>query len=788
MGKTLYQRWWLWALIGIGALTGGTVIAGWNALKVAKTTLPDTDAVLTFARAGSITIKADSGEILQQMGPATREKLTFEEIPPQLVQAFVASEDKNFYEHQGVDYKAIARAIRSNLSNRKVVQGGSTITQQLSRVVFLDQSPTIERKAREALISHKIEENIDKETILERYLNLVYLGSGAYGVADAAWIYFGKSVGELNLSEMATIAGLPPAPSLYSPIENLEAAEERRNETLKRMVEAEYITESERQAVVSKPLEVNPSLPKNFFSLSPYFTSYIMKELPKYVSQEDFEQGALTIETTINMDWQKKAEETIAEALETYGKWQNFGQAAITTVDPETGAIKTMVGGTDFADSQYNRVTQAPRQPGSTFKPFVYAAAVASGISPYKGYVDARLVIDGYEPKNYGKSYSGNVSMRDALTRSINIVAVKTLLDVGFEPVIDLANKMGIQSNLLPVYSLALGSLEVTLLELTNAYGTFANEGIFTEAHGIKKVVNREDEVLYEFREEPQQALDSDTAAIMTWMLRSVVQSGTGRNAWLNRPVAGKTGTSEEYRDLWFVGYIPQLVTGVWLGNDDNKPTWGQSSTAAQIWRNFMVQVVDEYEEEAFPELPNFGNRTLSVEASPVKPGKIIADALGSSEQKSEQRSSSQQSPSPSPSQSSSPTPSQSSSPTPAAAASPDPVPERVETLPPSNSPTIVEPVTAPSAAPPLPSTPTTTPAPSTPGPLPAPIPAPIPAPTPAPTPIPQPVGPVSPTPTPTPVIQPVVPTPAPAPPPLPAPTPAPTSAPAPTAVPTASE
>ena len=598
MKKALYQRWWVWTLISLGALTGGTILTGWNALKAAKTTLPDTDAVLTFARAGSITIKSDNGQILQQMGPATREKLTFDEIPPQLVQAFVASEDKNFYDHAGVDYKAIARAIRSNLSNRKVVQGGSTITQQLSRVVFLDQSPTIERKVREALISHKIEETIDKETILEKYLNLVYLGSGAYGVADAAWIYFGKSVDELNLSEIATIAGLPPAPSVYSPIENLEAAEERRNETLKRMVEAEYISEAERQEVIAKPLDVNPSLPKNFFSVSPYFTSYIMKELPKYVSQEEFEQGALTIETTINMEWQKKAEETITEALTTYGKWQNFGQAAITTIDPKTGAIKTMVGGTDFADSQYNRVTQAPRQPGSTFKPFVYAAAVASGLSPHKGYVDARLVVDGYEPKNYGKGYSGNVSMRDALTKSINIVAVKTLIDVGFDPVIDLANKMGIQSKLLPVYSLALGSLEVTLLELTNAYGTFANEGIFTEAHGIKRVVTRDDEVLYEFNNEPQQALDPDSAAIMTWMLQSVVQSGTGRNAWLNRPVAGKTGTSEAYRDLWFVGYIPQLVTGVWLGNDDNKPTWGQSSTAAQIWRNFMVQVVDEYEVE----------------------------------------------------------------------------------------------------------------------------------------------------------------------------------------------
>ncbi|MEB3229597.1 MAG: PBP1A family penicillin-binding protein [Leptolyngbyaceae bacterium] len=765
--KAIYQRWWIWTLLGLGSLAGGTALTAWQSYEVARESLPDTDLVLTFVRGGSITIVSADDYVLQRMGPGSREKLAFEDIPPQLVEAFIASEDKNFYEHNGVDYKAIARAIRSNIDSGRVVQGGSTITQQLARLVFLDQSPTIERKIREALLSHKIEENISKEKILERYLNLVYLGSGAYGVADAAWIYFSKSVDELSLSEIATIAGLPPAPSLYSPIENLEAAQERRNETLKRMVEAGYITEDVRQTVVAQPLEVNPSLPKNFLSFSPYFTSYVMKELPKYISQQAFEQGALTVETTLNLGWQRMAEETIEAALADYSQWQNFEQAAITTLDPRTGEIKTMVGGTDFAESQFNRVSQAPRQPGSTFKPFVYAAAIASGMSPSQSYEDAKFVVDGYEPKNYGKGYSGTVTIRDALIRSINVVAVKTLIDVGFQPVIDLANQMGIQAELLPVYSLALGSVEVTLLELTNAYGTFANQGTFVEAHGITRVVDRNnnDQVIYEAKWQPQRALDTDSAAIMTWMLQAVVESGTGRNARLGRPVAGKTGTSESYRDLWFVGYIPQLVTGVWLGNDDNTPTWGQSSTAARIWHDFMVKVVDSYEVEGFPALPDLNNRTLSVEAQPTKPGSLRAENASSNRDTRESQAA-PAAPAPSPT----PTPRNNTERRTEQAAPSNTPANRVNDLPPSPtpSPNIVEPVVAPRRDP-LPS-----PVPDPGGPA---TPAPSASPTPAP--IPEPVVPVVPTPSPTPVVQPVVPAPAPAPP--PAPTPAPAPAPVPT-------
>ncbi|MEM9451242.1 MAG: PBP1A family penicillin-binding protein [Cyanobacteria bacterium P01_E01_bin.6] len=625
--KPIYHRWWLWALLAVGAASGGAYVTGKQSLEQVREGLPEPSAVFTFVREGTLTIKAADGAVLQQMGPATRESIDFDDMPTQLVEAFIAAEDKNFYNHSGVDYQAIARALRANVVARDVVEGGSTITQQLARVVFLDQSPTFDRKLREAMLAQKIETELDKEEILERYLNLVYLGSGAYGVADAAWIFFSKSLNELNLSEIATIAGLAPAPSAYSPLVDLETATLRRNSTLRRMVEAEFISEGEMERVMAQPLEVNPSLPRNFYSTHPYFTSYIEEQLPNYLSSEQIERGGLIIETTLNRDWQQKAETAVQRILEEYGSWQRFSDGAMVSIDPRTGEILTMVAGDDFRDSQFNLVTQAQRQPGSTFKTFVYSAAIAAGFSPYKSYVDAQYIVDGYEPKNYGRSFRGNVSLQDALTSSINVVAVKTLIDVGFSPVIDLAHAMGIQSELFPYYSLALGSNEVNLLELTSAYGTLATQGNYIEPHGIVRILDeRSNEVVYEAQFEQQRALDADTSAIITNMLERVVQSGTGRRARLGRPVAGKTGTSEESRDLWFIGYIPQVVTGVWLGNEiSSDPTSGFSATAAQAWHNFMAQIVEGMPVEDFPPMPNLNNRERSIEAQPVNPAEVIA-------------------------------------------------------------------------------------------------------------------------------------------------------------------
>ncbi len=620
--KRFYERWSLWIVLGflVGSGTSGYYTVR-NTLNTIRENLPDVADVDTFVRDGTMTIHAADGTILQQIGPATREKIEFGDIPDQLIQAFIASEDKNFYEHDGVDYQAIVRAMRTNFQAGEVVEGGSTITQQLARIVFLDQEQTFERKVREALLAQKIESDMEKDAILERYLNLVYLGSGAYGVADAAWIYFGKAVDELTLPEMAMIAGLAPAPSVYSPLLNMDLAEERRDLVLERMVDSGFITEAEMSDAMATEITLNPKLPRNINSATPYFTSFVQQQLPQHISQEEIELGGLTIETTLNLEWQRHAERTIQFAIEEYGYYEYFEQAALVTIDPRSGQIVTMVGGNDYADSQFNRVTQAQRQPGSTFKSLVYATAIASGMSPYQSYEDAPFVVDGYEPQNYGRSFRGTVSLRDALISSINVVAVKTLIDVGFDPVIDIAHRMGIQSDLMGTYSMALGASEVNLLELTSAYGTLANQGMYNQAHGIVRVTNRYGEVIYEANFEPEQAVDADTSAIMTWMLQGVVQGGTGSAAQLGRPVAGKTGTSEQRRDLWFIGYIPQLVTGIWLGNDDSSPTWGYSGTAALTWSDFMEHVVYELPVEQFPELPQLEGREAFIEAEPVTPG-----------------------------------------------------------------------------------------------------------------------------------------------------------------------
>ncbi|WAL61674.1 penicillin-binding protein 1A [Thermocoleostomius sinensis A174] len=623
--RPLYQHWWAWGLAGVGFGLGGVVLAAQTTISSIRNDLPDTADTLNYVRTGSLTIKAADGTILQQTGPATRNKITLSEMPERLPQAFLASEDQDFYEHDGVDYQAIARALYVNLTAGEVVEGGSTITQQLARIVFLDQERSLGRKVREALLAQKMEDELTKDQILEQYLNLVYLGSSAYGVADAAWIYFSKQVDELTLGEMAMIAGMAPAPSAYSPLVNPDLATQRRNIVLRRMVDAGYITAAESDAAMSEEIVVNPGPVKNLYSQVPYFTSYIQQQLPQYVSPEQLELGGLTVETTLNLEWQKEAQETVDYAIRNYGPYEGFEQAALVAIDPRTGEIKALVGGDDFAASQFNRATQAQRQPGSTFKAFVYAAAIAAGFSPYTSYMDAKLVVDGYEPQNYGKRFRGMVTIRDAIASSINVVAVKTLIDVGWNPIIEMAQRMGIKSELLPTYSLALGTSEVNLLELTSAYGTLANRGRHVEAHGITRIFDRFGNLIYEANFSPTQAIDEDSASIMTWMLESVVTSGTGAEANLpDRPVAGKTGTSEKRRDLWFVGYIPQLVTGVWLGNDDSSPTTGVSGTAALTWRDFMSTLLNDIPVEQFPETPSLGEWEGSIKAEPVKPKQIF--------------------------------------------------------------------------------------------------------------------------------------------------------------------
>lgn len=628
-GKPLYRRLWFWAGLGLG----GGIIALIYGVSLIDQTLPDQAELNAVVREQTLTIKAADGTILQQQGETAREQLNLEQIPDNLKKAFIASEDRRFKQHNGVDPQGIVRAGLNNLRSQGVVEGASTITQQLARILFLKQEQTIWRKLKEVRLAQKMENELTKDQILERYLNLVYLGGGAYGVADASWVYFSKSPDQLTLAEMAMIAGLAPAPSLYAPDKNPEAAKRRRNLVLLRMEEDKLITPEQRQAAAQESLTLKSSLPKRVQVESPYFTSYIQKELSKYVSSDVLANGGLVVETTLNPTWQKVAEEAVAKTLRNQGRWENFKQASMVAIDPRNGEIKAMVGGKDFGKNQFNRVTQAQRQPGSTFKGFVYATAIASGKSPYDSYEDAPFVVDGYEPKNYSERFRGSMNIRDALTRSINVVAVKTLIDVGFTPTIKLAHDMGIKSELKPTYSLALGSNEVNLLELTSAYGSFATQGLHIEPHGITRILNRQGKVIWSANFKSKRALDADSAAIMTWMLRNVVEAGTGAAAQLgNRQVAGKTGTSDEARDLWFIGYIPQMVTGVWLGNDDNRPTYGSSGSAAYTWREFMAKAVEGMPVEKFPKRPKLEGRKGTIKAQSIKPKQVLNRSISSND------------------------------------------------------------------------------------------------------------------------------------------------------------
>jgi penicillin-binding protein 1A len=606
------RRWWPW--VGVGAIALGSVIGIDAGRRYLIRQLPDAQEVYTFLRPGTLTILSADGYVLQKIGPATREKLRLQQIPPLLQKAFLAAEDRRFYQHDGIDYWGVIRATHRNLLSRGVVEGASTITQQLARIVFLNQEKTFGRKFQEALMAQKLEDQLSKDQILENYLNLVYLGSGAYGVADAAWVYFSKPVKDLSLGEMATIAGLPPAPSLYSPQVNPQFAKERRNLVLQRMTEAGFISAAQAIAAEQDPLRLKSGSPKYFESLAPYFTSYVRQELPKFVSPEALEYGGLTLRTTLYYSWQKVADEVIQASL-----GGAVSEGALTAIDPQTGAIRAMVGGADFSTSQFNRAVQAQRQPGSTFKMFVYAAAIASGISPDKTYVDEPIRIGSYAPKNYGNRYRGSMSMTQALTNSVNIVAIKILRDVGFHPVIDLARRMGIRSRLEPFYSLALGSLEVNLLELTGAYGALANQGRYVPPHPIASISDYRGKEIYTDKAlQSVQALDPGNTALITQMLTHVVNEGTGAPAALgDRPVAGKTGTSEKARDLWFVGFIPQLATGVWLGNDENLPTGGSSSEAAYVWYRFMRAATQTIPVADF--LPPPAKQKVTIKAVPIR-------------------------------------------------------------------------------------------------------------------------------------------------------------------------
>ena len=587
------------AAVGVGAALGTRAIT-----QLVDSTLPDARGIASFNRPGTITLLSSQGKIIQKLGPATREKIKPGAMPLVVQNAFIAAEDRRFFQHDGVDVWGIARAVVTNVRQGAVREGASTITQQLARIVFLSQDRTITRKLKEAALALKLERQLSKQQILEQYLNYVYLGSGAYGVSDAAWIYFSKTTDQLTVAEAALIAGLPPAPSIYSPLVNPDLARKQRALVLDRMAQSGSISRVEAERASASPLALKPATPKYFNSSAPYFTTWVAQELPKLVTPEQLEVGGLKVRTSLNLDWQTKARDVILKnaPFDTEG--------VMVSIEPGTGLVRVMVGGRNFYESQFNRATLALRSPGSTFKLFPYATAIDLGIKPETIVLDKKRCWNGYCPKNFGNKYYGKVSLANALKNSLNTVAVQLQDIVGFDAIIKTANKfeIGTERPLGKYYPMAIGAYEQTVLDMAAAYAGVANRGVFVKPTPFEEIRGPESNILWSRRvdgDRGRRALDSDVADAMNWMFQRVVSGGTGIAAKLDdRQVAGKTGTSEGARDLWFIGSIPQLTTAVWFGYDDNRETKSNSGEAAWAWKQFMLQIKEELPVQAFPAKP----------------------------------------------------------------------------------------------------------------------------------------------------------------------------------------
>ena len=529
-------------------------------------------------------------------------------MPPHVIQALLAAEDSRFFAHGGVDVFAVMRAVFSNLRRRAVREGASTITQQLVRGFFLTPERTLGRKIREAILAYRVEKNHTKEEILYLYLNQVYFGHGNYGIEAASRDYFGKGVDQLSLAEAALLAGLPRSPSRNSPYRDFFAATERQRYVLRRMLQEKFINEAAYREALQTPVRLSPAPALNS-QIAPYFVEYVRRVIGDRYGFDPLLQGGLQIYTTLDGAVQLAAQKALREGLNEIRlrvrkksrtpprDAQGEVEGALLAMDPRTGMVRALVGGYDFYQSQFNRALQAKRQPGSAFKPIVYSAALEAGYSELSIVPDAPLVFrmapgKFWRPQNYDNRFVGPVTLRSALAHSLNSVAIRLAQRVGLERVIQQARKLGIESPLEKNLSLALGSASVSLLEMVRAFGVFAGGGNLAEPLFILKVTDRYGNVLEESEPTSKAVLSPEIAYVLTDMLKNVVQSGTARAAAKLGPnVAGKTGTTSDFRDGWFIGYTPEFIAGVWVGYDDHRPLGDKetgANTALPIWLNFM--------------------------------------------------------------------------------------------------------------------------------------------------------------------------------------------------------
>jgi penicillin-binding protein 1A len=549
-------------------------------------TLPFNGGLVVEPTPSALVIEANSGEVFATRGIFKGDKLAAGDLPPHLAKAVVAIEDRRFYDHNGIDLRGMIRAAWRNARAGATREGGSTITQQLARLTYLSQERTLKRKVQEAMLAVWLERQLPKEEILVRYLNTAYFGAGAYGVDAAAKRYFGKAAKELSLPEAAMLAGLVRAPSQLAPHRNLDGARERAEVVLQAMAESGFVTRAEADAARAKPaaLRLPPETPPG----ANYFVDVVAGDVKRLLGSGPAD---LSLRTTLDRDLQRLAEDVVAKKLEAEGAARNVGQAALVALAPD-GAILALVGGRDYGESQFNRATQAKRQPGSLFKLFVYQAAFEKGLTPQTVLVDRPVQIGDWEPQNANGRFRGPVNLRTAFAHSINTVAAQLADEVGVDSVIAVAKRMGVQSELPAVPSLALGSAEVTLMEMARAFAAVA-AGSAVEPYAVRAIRAREQALYTRPAAAPTPSREAGfTRAAMLDLLSAVVREGTGKAARLQVPVAGKTGTTQEHRDAWFVGFTPEIVVGVWVGNDDNSPTKNVTGgdLPARIWRDFASQ------------------------------------------------------------------------------------------------------------------------------------------------------------------------------------------------------
>ncbi|MEA5535046.1 PBP1A family penicillin-binding protein [Crocosphaera sp. XPORK-15E] len=599
----VWMRWFRYGLYGTGSIFTLLILwLIWETSKIAVRPLPS-------GVSGPVVIYAGDQEThLNPISRDTHQEIdNLKDFSPYLTKALIASEDSRFYWHFGVDPYGILRAVVINLKDDGIRQGASTLTQQLARSLFpeVGRQNTAGRKLREMIVALKLEAVYSKDFILKTYLNRVYLGVGSYGFEDAAQFYFDKSATKLNISEAATLVAMLPAPNLYNPVQDYDTAVQLRNRVISRMTALGMIPPDEAARARRSRIDISPEARKALAnSLAPYFYGYVFEELQDLLGDEVAKEGNFIVETGLDLEKQAKAEKKLGETVKTQGPNYGFSQGAMVTLDTKTGEILALVGGTDYKQSQFNRATQAKRQPGSTFKVFAYAAALEQGISPGKSYSCGGIRWQGQAYKPCERS-SGAADMYRGLAQSENTIALQIAREVGLNRVVEMAQRLGVKSELEAVPGLVLGQSETTVLEMTGAYSAFANDGVWNRPHAIRRILDGSDctddnnwqtcREIYTFDQDnsgTQQAMSPPVAQTMTVMLRGVVSGGTGRGASIGLGEAGKTGTTDKAVDLWFVGYIPSrhLATGIWLGNDDNSATRGSSGQAAALWGDYMKE------------------------------------------------------------------------------------------------------------------------------------------------------------------------------------------------------